>query len=98
MAENSTKLLSSTTLSPDRSRNVVNAIYIAGIAFMIGVFLILLWVNLCSQHCWCWHDTPLINRFNNNWLIRRSLTRSEQNTNSSKNRHQRQTSNDDELE
>lgn len=98
MAENSTKLLSSTTLSPDRSRNVVNAIYIAGIAFMIGVFLILLWVNLCSQHCWCWHDTPLTNRFNNNWLIRRSLTRSEQNTNSSKNRHQRQTSNDDELE
>lgn len=98
MAENSTKILSSTTLSPDRNRNVVNAIYIAGIVFMIGVFLILLWVNLCSQHCWCWHDTPLINRFNNHWILRRSVTRHDQHRTNSKDRHQQRTSNDDELE
>jgi hypothetical protein len=100
MADNSTKniisSLSSTT-PPVRTRNVVNVIYIAGIAFMVGIFLLLLWVNLCSRHCWCWHDTSVINRFNRPWLKRRSTTRTHDSS-SSKSRHQQTSSNDDELE
>ncbi|UJR22643.1 hypothetical protein I4U23_025683 [Adineta vaga] len=79
MFDNSTKLLtliaSSTTPSPVRTRSVVNAIYIAGIVFMIIVFLLLLWINLCSRRCWCWHDTPLINRFHRQWSIKQSMVR-----------------------
>lgn len=66
---------SSSVIPPVRTRTVVNAIYIAGIAFMIGVFLLLLWVNLCSQNCRCWHDTSLVRRLNERWLRRRSLNR-----------------------
>ena len=79
LLENSTKLLSfiasssSSTLSPVSTRNVINAIYIVGIVFMIIVFFALLWINLYSRRCWCWHDTPLVNRFNRQWLIKRSL-------------------------
>jgi hypothetical protein len=82
IVENSTKLLSfivssssSSSLSPDRTRTVINVIYILGIVFMIIVFLVLLWINLCSRRCWCWHDTPLIHRFNRHWLVRRSMAR-----------------------
>lgn len=42
---------------------------------MIIVFLLLLWVNLCSRRCWCWHDTPLIHRFDRQWLMKHSLHR-----------------------
>ena len=108
MVENSTKLISSiissslssnlaSTSPPVRTRTMVNAVYIAGIAFMVGVFLLLLWVNLFSRHCWCWHDTPVGNRFNRQWLIRRSMTASNDSS-SSKNRQQRRPSNEDELE
>ncbi|CAF1302115.1 unnamed protein product [Adineta steineri] len=83
MLENTTKLLSllassslsSTPITPVRTRNVVNAIYIAGIVFMIIVFLVLLWINLCSRQCWCWHDTSLSNRFNRRLLIKHSIVR-----------------------
>ena len=44
--------------------------------------------NLFSRHCWCWHDTPVGNRFNRQWLIRRSMTASNDSS-SSKNRQQR---------
>ncbi|CAF3911903.1 unnamed protein product, partial [Rotaria sp. Silwood1] len=88
MLENTTKLffdiitsssltnnsLSSSIAPPVRTRIMINAIYIAGVAFMVGVFLLLLWVNLCSRHCWCWHDTPVVNRFNRQWLIQHSMT------------------------
>ncbi len=107
MAENSTKIISdilsslssssSSSTPPVRTRNVVSAIYIAGIAFMVGIFLLLLWVNLCSRHCWCWHDTSVINRFNRPWLKRRSTTGTRDNS-SSKTRHPRTSSNEDELE
>jgi hypothetical protein len=113
MAENSTKIishilsslssnlpssLSSTAPPPVRTRNVVNAIYIAGIAFMVGIFLLLLWVNLCSRHCWCWHDTSVMNRFNRPWLMQRSTSRTRDNSSSSKTRQQRIPPNEDELE
>ncbi|CAF1112165.1 unnamed protein product [Adineta ricciae] len=80
MFDNSTKLFalitsSTTPSSPVRTRSVINAIYIAGIVFMIIVFLLLLWINLCSRRCWCWHDTPLTNRFNRQWLIKHSIVR-----------------------
>jgi len=110
MVENSTKIISyilsslssnitsSSSLSPPvRTRNVVNAIYIAGIVFMIGIFLLLLWVNLFSQHCRCWHDTSVSNRFNRQWLIRRSV-RTSNDSSSSKTRNKRNPSNEDELE
>ena len=110
MTENSTKLisrllLSSTLLSnlptssstPVRTRTVVNAIYITGIAFMIGIFLLLLWVNLFNRYCWCWHDTPVGNRFNRQWLVRRPMTANNDRS-SSKNPHERRSSNDDELD
>lgn len=104
MVENSTKIMSyiSSTLSSSppttvQTRTVVNAIYVAGIAFMIGIFLLLLWVNLFSRHCWCWHDTSVGNRFNRQWLIRRSMATSNESS-SSKHRHQRRSSNEDELE
>ncbi|UJR26425.1 hypothetical protein I4U23_007757 [Adineta vaga] len=106
MMENSTKLttiiISSltsnlTTSSTVRTRTVVSTIYIAGIAFMIGVFLILLWVNLCSRHCWCWHDTSFSNRFNRQWLIRRSIAGQDIHT-PSKDEHQRRQSHEEELE
>jgi hypothetical protein len=73
--------------------------YVVGIAFMIVIFLILLWVNLFSRHCWCWHDTSASNRFNRQWLIRRSRNTSNDNdsSSSSKHRHQQRPSNDDEL-
>jgi hypothetical protein len=68
--QNTTKLLSfivSSTPSTVRTRTVINVIYILGIVFMIIVFLVLLWVNLYSRRCWCWHDTSLIHRFNRQW-------------------------------
>lgn len=76
-SENSTKILLqlSTSLAPDRTRTMINVIYILGIVFMIAVFLVLLWINLYSQRCWCWHDTPLINRFNRQWLSKHSMAR-----------------------
>jgi len=40
----------------------------------------------------------LINRFNNHWLLRRSVPRHDQHRTNSKDRHQQRTSNDDELE
>ncbi|CAF3318302.1 unnamed protein product [Rotaria sp. Silwood2] len=100
--DNSTKLhsfiisTSSSTLSPVRTRTVINVIYISGIVFMIIVFLVLLWINLYSQRCWCWHDTPLINRFYREWIMRRSLTRSTD-ISLSKHRRQQRLSNDNEL-
>ncbi len=112
MVENSTKIISyilsslssdlsssssSSPPSPVRTRTVVNAIYITGIAFMIGIFLLLLWVNLFSRHCWCWHDTSVGNRFNRQWLIRRSIIATHDSS-SSKNRQQQRPSNEDELE
>ncbi|CAF3072464.1 unnamed protein product [Rotaria socialis] len=100
--DNSTKLYSfivsplSSPLSPVRTRTVINVIYISGIVFMIIVFLVLLWINLYSQRCWCWHDTLLIQRFNREWIIRRSKTR---NTDTSLSKHQQQgrLTNDNEL-
>jgi hypothetical protein len=98
MVENSTKVLSfivsSSSLSPVHASDLINAIYIIGVIFMIIVFLVLLWINLYSQRCWCWHDTPLINRFNRQWLMKRSLIK---NTNmpSTENQRQRRSSNDD---
>jgi hypothetical protein len=77
VVENSTKLISFivSSSSPIGTRTVINVIYILGIIFMIIVFLVLLWINLYSQRCWCWHDTPLIHRFNRRWLIKRSINR-----------------------
>lgn len=107
MLENSTKSISnilSSSLStpsvsspPVSSRIMINAIYIAGVAFMVGVFLLLLWVNLCSQACKCWHETPILSRFNRRWLIRSSMNANHDDS-SSKNRQQRKSLNDDELE
>jgi hypothetical protein len=111
MVENSTKIISyilsslssdlssssSSSPPPVRTRTVVNAIYITGIAFMIGIFLLLLWVNLFSRHCWCWHDTSVGNRFNPRWLIRHSIIATHDSS-SSKNRQQQRPSNEDELE
>ena len=102
MIENSTKLLSyivsssSSSSSPDRSRTVINVIYVSGIVFMVIVFLVLLWINLYSRRCWCWHDTPLINRFNRQWLIKRSMNR-HPSTSLSNNQQERRSLNDDEL-
>mgnify|MGYP002474068423 FL=1 len=62
----------SASLSPDRTRTMINVIYVLGIVFMVVVFLVLLWINLYSRHCQCWHDTPLIHRFNRQWLIKHS--------------------------
>jgi len=110
MVENSTKLtffiissLSSNLISssssppPVGTRTSVSTMYIAGIIFMVSVFLLLLWVNLFSRHCWCWHDTSFTNRFNRQWLIRRSMMPSNDSS-SSKHRYQRRPSNEDELE
>ncbi|CAF1046426.1 unnamed protein product [Rotaria magnacalcarata] len=98
--DNSTKLysfiVSSSPLLPVRTRTVINVIYISGIVFMIIVFLVLLWINLYSQRCWCWHDTRLIQRFNREWIIRRSQTRNT-GTPVSKHQRQRRLSNDNEL-
>ena len=91
----SSTLLYSSTI-PVRKRTVVNAIYIAGIAFMIGIFLLLLWVNLFSRHCWCWHDTPVVNRFNGQWLLRQQEGDRHAGS-SSKDRRQPPPSNDDDL-
>jgi len=99
MVENSTKLLSfivSSSSSPDHTRTVINVIYILGIIFMIIVFLILLWINLYSRRCWCWHDTPLIHRFNRQWLIKRSMARNAD-MSSSHNEQQQIPFNNDEL-
>jgi hypothetical protein len=96
MLENSTMLfpfiVSSSSSSPDRTRTVINVIYISGIVFMLIVFLVLLWINLYSRRCWCWHDTPLIHRFNRQWLIKRSMTR-----NTSNDQRERISFNNDEL-
>ena len=106
MLENSTKLatllvsssISNITSSPTaRTRTVVSTIYIAGIAFMVGVFLVLLWVNLFSRYCWCWHDTSVSNRLNHQWFIQRS-TGGQNEDASSKDRRQRRQSEEDELE
>lgn len=97
--DNSTKSLSfivSSSLSPVRTRTVINVIYISGIAFMIGVFVILLWINLYSRRCWCWHDTLLVQRFNRQWLIRRSMSRNND-ASGSKQHRQGKLTNDDEL-
>jgi len=100
MLENSTMLfpfiVSSSSSSPDRTRTVINVIYILGIIFMIIVFLILLWINLYSRRCWCWHDTPLIHRFNRQWLIKRSMARNAD-MSSSNNEQQQISFNNDEL-
>jgi hypothetical protein len=90
MIENSTKLFSfivSSSSLPDRTRTVINVIYILGIIFMIIVFLVLLWINLYSRRCWCWHDTFLIHRFNRQWLIKHSMNR---NTDMSSSNNQQQ--------
>ncbi len=95
--QNNTKLFSfivSSSPSTIRTRTVFNVIYILGIVFMIIVFLVLLWVNLYSRRCWCWHDTPLINRFNRQWPLRRSTAKNT-NISSTKNRQQPRSSNDD---
>ncbi|CAF1536437.1 unnamed protein product [Adineta ricciae] len=98
MLENSTKLATLPFSSPPaRTRTVVSTIYIAGIAFMVGVFLVLLWVNLFSRYCWCWHDTSVSNRFNHQWFIQRSNGRQNENA-SSKDRRTRRQSEEDELE
>ncbi|CAF1063302.1 unnamed protein product [Rotaria sordida] len=104
--DNSTKLYSfiisssssssSLSLSTARSRTVINVIYISGIVFMIIVFLTLLWINLYSRWCWCWHDTFLINRFYREWVIRRSMA-SSTDISLSKHRQQENLSNDNEL-
>lgn len=95
--ENSTKLLSfivsSSSSSPDRTRTVINVIYVLGIVFMVIVFLLLLWINLYSRRCWCWHDTPLIHRFNRQWLIKRSMQENARNS-----QRERRSLNDDELQ
>ena len=70
-----TILDSSSLSSPIRNRTMINVIYISGILFMIAVFLLLLWVNLCSRRCWCWHDTPLVHRFDRQWLMKHSIHR-----------------------
>jgi hypothetical protein len=88
-SSSSSSILSSSA-SPVRTRTVVNAIYIAGIAFMLGVFLLLLWVNLFSRHCSCWHDTSVGNRFNRQWLIRQPSSENNESSSSSKNRQQQQ--------
>jgi len=96
MLENSTMLfpflVSSSSSSSDHTRTVINVIYISGIVFMLIVFLVLLWINLYSRRCWCWHDTPLIHRFNRQWLIKRSMTR-----NTSNDQRERISFNNDEL-
>ncbi|CAF1306415.1 unnamed protein product [Adineta steineri] len=111
MIENSTKFTSvilsslshnltsssSSSSTPIRARTMVSTMYIAGIAFMVGVFLILLWVNLFSRHCWCWHDTSVGNRFNRQWLIKRSMT-GRNDSSSPKPRNQEKPSNENELE
>ncbi|CAF1564007.1 unnamed protein product [Rotaria sp. Silwood1] len=100
--DNSTKLYSfitsqlSSSLSPVRTRTVVNVIYISGIVFMIIVFLVLLWINLYSRRCWCWHDTPLNHRFYHEWIITRSIRRSTD-TSLSKNQREKKLSNNNEL-
>jgi hypothetical protein len=110
MVENSTKLnffmisslssnlISSSSPPPVGTRTAVSTMYIAGIVFMVSVFLLLLWVNLFSQHCWCWHDTSFTNRFNRQWLIRRSMMPSNDSSSSKHHYHQRRPSNEDELE
>ena len=106
MAENSTGILSSTfssllssTSTTVRTRTVVSTIYIAGVAFMVGVFFLLLWVNLCSRYCRCWHETSVINRFNRQWLGRRSRNGTRTSSASKTGQQQRRSlSNDDELE
>jgi hypothetical protein len=89
-------LLTSSSSSPVRTRTMINVIYIFGILFMIIVFLLLLWVNLCSRRCWCWHDTPLINRFNRQWPLKHTLT-TNSDISSSKHQRSRHISNNDEL-
>jgi hypothetical protein len=100
MLENSTKLLpfivEASSSSPDRTRTMINVIYILGIVFMLIVFIVLLWINLYSRRCWCWHDTPLIHRFNRQWLIKRSMNRNST-MSSSNNQRERRSLNDDEL-
>lgn len=102
MLENSTKLFSLiessiSSSTQDRTRTVFNFIYLLGIIFMIIVFLVLLWINLYSRRCWCWHDTPLIHRFNRQWLVKHSMNRN--NDMSLSNNQQQRTpfNNDDEL-
>ncbi len=97
MLENTTKLHSfivpsSSSSSPDRTRTMINVIYVLGIVFMVIVFLVLLWINLYSRRCWCWHDTPLVQRFNRQWLIKRSMHR-----NTTTSQRERRSLNDDEL-
>lgn len=99
--DNSTKLnsfirLSSSSLSPTRKRTVINVIYISGIVFMIVVFLVLLWINLYSRRCWCWHDTPLIHRFNREWLKKRPKSRNDD-ISFSKDERQQQLTNEHDL-
>lgn len=90
---NSTKLLALITppaTSPAvRTRSVINAIYIAGIAFMLIVFLTLLWINLCSRRCSCWHDTSLVNRFHRQWSIKHSIVKSTDTTGAEHHRQRR---------
>lgn len=106
MADNTSTILShtlssistsSSTSTTVRTRTVVSTIYIAGVAFMVGIFLLLLWVNLCSRFCRCWHETSVINRFNRQWLGRRSRNGTRTNS-SSKTGQARSSCNDDELE
>ena len=100
--DNSTKLnsfivlSSSSPLSPTRKRTVINVIYISGIVFMIVVFFVLLWINLYSRRCWCWHDTILIHRFNRQWLQKRPKS-TNTDMSLSKNEQQLKLSNDNDF-
>ena len=99
LSSSSASSSSSSSSSPVRTRTVINVIYLLGIIFMILVFLLLLWVNLCSRRCWCWHDTPLIHRFNRQWLLQRSMPTTNDGDMSANKHHRsaRHVSNADEL-
>ena len=90
-------LANQTVLSsaPVRTRTVINVIYLLGIIFMVIVFLLLLWVNLCSRRCWCWHDTPLIHRFNRQWLLQHSMPATNETMSANKHHRARHLSTDD---
>ncbi|CAF1188633.1 unnamed protein product [Didymodactylos carnosus] len=55
---------------PHRTRAVINAIYIIGIAFMMVIFFLLLYVNLHGRRCWIEPSTSHVNRRS---LLRRKM-------------------------
>ena len=90
--------VSSPSSLPVRNRAVINFIYILGVVFMVTVFFVLLSINLYSRRCWCWHDTPLNQRFNRQWLLKRSMARNADASSpslSTKHQRERRTSCDD---